>query len=398
MNGYNDMELKDIKKFKDKHCTRFILAQIDCLKTICKLNKNARVYYLDTWQLKSYFLCGNKIYVATFKYEDENYLNPSIELLYSIKLDKDFELTEIITDTNTQYTIKDFNLWYESPTQVNELVNVSNKKAIEFLQKYNKNTFKTERYLFYVKRDKDTTWSFYIYVKDLKTNIEAKIYLDNWEDINNNPRKIYVDTFSNNLSKQQQLNIKKAFLTYCNDICEQLNAPNYYAMEFVKQCIQPIEFHKGWFVRPAFIGNFEFQNIFIDDVLSYDKKPYFFIANGTKINAEITKVAVLDFFTPSYKSTNIYVSGTYKRLHWDLDKETITNLIKFLKQPFDFTKTSMYQKHNYKFENSEIKTNWQWLISEFNENCGIDTGVLPLDLPMPDYTILVNNKRKKDKP
>lgn len=388
---YNNMKLQDIKKFKDEYCTRFILAQIDCLKTMCKSNKNARVYYLETWQFKSYFLCGNNLYIATFNYEDQDFLNPIFESLYSIKLDKNFELTEIVADTDKPYTIDNFNIWYESPTQVNKFVNVSNKKAIAFLQQYNKCTFKTNRYIFYVKRDKDTTWSFYIYAKDLKTNIDVKIYLDDWEDINNNPLKVYIDTLSNNLSKQQQLNIKKAFITYCNDNCEQLNAPNYYAIEFVKQCIQPIEIHKGWFVRRAFLGDFEFQNIFIDDYLSYDNKPYFFIADGTKINADITKVAVLDFFTPSYKSTDIYVSGTYKRLHWNLDKETIENLIIFLKQPFDFTKTTYYQR-GIIFDVSNIKTNWQWLISEFNENSGVDTEKLPFNLQMPDYTKLLEGK------
>jgi hypothetical protein len=383
------MRLKDLKKYKDEYCVKYVLAEIDCLKKFCKIKRNARVYYLDQWQYQPYFLYGNTIYVADFDYKDKKGLQPKLKSLYSIKLDKNFEFTKIITDPENKYTIEDFKLWYESPVQVNEFVNVSNKKAIEFLQQYNKNTFKAGRYLFYIKRDNDTTWSFFIYAKDLKLNVEVKIYVENFHDY----KKVFVDTLTNKLSKYQQYNIKKAFISYYNDTCKELNAPNYYAIEFVKQCIQPTAMVKGWFVRPVFLGDFEFENIFVDDFLSYDKKPYFIIANGTKINAEITRVAALDFFTPSYKSTDIYVAGVYKRLHWDLDKDTIEKLIKFLNQPFDFTKTRMYQRNKDKFNDNEIdfdcETNWQWLISEFNANCCQDSEELPLDLPMPDYTKLI---------
>ena len=38
-----------------------------------------------------------------------------------------------------------------------------------------------------------------------------------------------------------------------------------------------------------------------------------------------------------------------------------------------------------------IKTNWQWLISEYNENTGWKYEKLSLDLPMPDYNKVMEN-------
>ena len=185
-------------------------------------------------------------------------------------------------------------------------------------------------------------------------------------------------------------------MTFMKETCQKLKTVNFYALEFVKQCIQPIEKDRGWAVNKPFAGDFEFTNIWIDDYLAYDKKPYFVITEGD--NEWLSQRAcAIDFFKPEYKAVQPYISGYYKRIHWNMDKETLEKLTAFLKAPFDYKKTFWYKRAKKtgdtqtvkNLKELEYKTNWQWLLAEFNENFMNREEELPLDLPMPDYTKLL---------
>ena len=111
------------------------------------------------------------------------------------------------------------------------------------------------------------------------------------------------------------------------------------------------------------------------------------MTDGDRGMIDSTKIAAFDFFKPEYKSTGIYVSGSEKRNHWNVDFETLKRLTEFLKKPYDYTKTILYQKRN--IIDNEDKTNWQVLIELYNENTGYNyEQEIPLDLPVPDYTKL----------
>ena len=401
------MILKNRLKYKDEYCTKFVIKQIDTVKKYFSISNSKRMYALDWWVDRYYFLCEDKVYAVNFDYIDSNPYKPTINSAYTITLKNgEIDNFEIIKpdDTTPKYeefrgikqdktrkilTKEHFKLWYKSPVQVNEFVNVSHSTAIKFLQDYKKNTFHDNRYLFYVKRDNDYTWTYFIYAYDLQTKTELKIFVDCYIDTKF-PEKlseIYIKDLSKKLSKYQILQCKKAFLKYCKNECTKLKAPNFYALEFVKQCIQPIEKDRGWFVNRPFLCGSEFDNIFIDDVLMYDEKPYFLVCNNDQHT--ITKIAALDFYKPEYKSKEPYISGYKKRNHWDIDIETLKRLVKFLKKP--------YKEQGKRFDKAveTINTNWQRLIALYNENTswyGENYDELPIDLPIPDYTKLVKRK------
>ncbi len=60
-------------------------------------------------------------------------------------------------------------------------------------------------------------------------------------------------------------------------------------------------------------------------------------------------------------------------------------LTNFLSEPFDSKKTAWYKKTGKDVRFDDIKTNWQWLILEYNDNTGCNYEELPLDLPQPDF-------------
>ena len=402
------MRLKDRLKYKDKYCTKFIIAQINAVKKYFNIPNSKRVYALGWWCDRDYFLCDNKVYAVYFDHTDNDPYKQEINSAYIITLkNEDVCNFEIIKpdDTTSKFeeirgikidrtrkvlTTEHIKLWLDSPCCVNEFVNVSHKKAIDFLQNYKKDTFNQGRYLFYAKRDDDFTWTYFIYAYDLLTKTELKIYVDDYIQTEFPERlsEIYVKDLSGKLSDYQKLQCKKAFFEYCREECSELKAPNFYALEFVKQCIQPIEKDRGWAVDRPFLCNSEFDNIWIDDVLRYDEKPYFLVCNNNQ--RTITKIAVLDFYKPEYKSTEPYINAFMKRNHWDMDKATLERLVKFLQEPWNTTK---YDFCNEEYKN-KIKTNWQRLISLYNDNTAEyqeHYEKLPLDLPMPDYTRLRKN-------
>ena len=408
------MSIKTQLKHKDEYCTEFVIKHIETVKKYFGISSSKRVYALDWWYDRYYFLGGDKIYAVYFDYMGDKYpYEPVVNSAYIITL-KDGKISDFQTvkpdDTTPRFekikgvkiyktrkilTEEHFKLWYESPVQVNEFVDVPHSKAIEFLQNYKKDTFNQGRYLFYAKRDNDFAWLYFIYAYDLLTKTELKIYVDSYiyTDFPEKLNEIYVKDLSGELSDYQILQCKKAFFKYCRGKCEELNAPNFYALEFVKQCIQPIEKDRGWAVNRPFLWGSEFDNIWIDDTLRYDEKPYFMVCNNNQ--PTITKIAVLDFYKPEYKSTEPYINAFMKRNHWDIDRTTLERLVKFLKAPYGSSKLTKITSSNKDYGNG--KTNWQRLIELYNENTAQYNKKyekLPLDLPLPDYTKLKSSNNE----
>ena len=252
------MLTKNDLKYKDIYCTDFVIAQINALKKYFDIPNSKRVYALGWWNDRYYFLCRNKIYAVYFDYLDKDKRPPHklvIHSVYIITLNNgtiaDFEVIKPDDTTPKYRTVRNLKIdetrkiltkefveiLYDSPARVNEYVNVPYKKAIEFLQNYKKTTFKTDRYLFYVKKDSDRAWLYFIYAYDLKTNAELKIYVDRFlkTDFPEKLSDIYVKDLSGKLSKYQILQCKKAFVKYCKQKCDELNAPNYYAYIVLKK-------------------------------------------------------------------------------------------------------------------------------------------------------------------
>lgn len=394
--------LETIKKQKDKYCTKYVIREISLIKKHFKIKPNKRVFYFDTWCRRDYFFCDNKVFIARFDI-NKNKTDLIFSSLYTAVLkENDVEFETVIPDdtkpkfeelfngkkidiTRKLYTKEEFLCWLDSPCCATETVDISYREAIKFLQDYKKDTFKTENYLFYVKRDKDYTWADNFYAYDIKNQAEMKMYFCSFIQtfLPERSRDIFIEDLSGKLSKYQLNKCKKEFMIFMKKICPKLKIENFYALEFVKQCIQPIEKDRGWFVRLVFPRDYIF-NIWVDDVLLYDKKPYFVITEGNNEWLS-TRAAAIDFFKPEYKSTKPYISGCYKRNHWDIDENTLKNLTEFLKKPVDYSKMS-HCSEEYK---KEIKTNWEMLISEYNANLFEGDEELPLDLPMPDYTKLI---------
>ena len=164
--------LKEIKKHKDKFCTKSTINKVNLIKKACKTAKNQRVWALGNWNRGEYFVSDDKIYIVQFTLNQKKEL--ALSSLYSVTLKEDnaIDFKVIIPET---YTEEEFKIWYNSPCTTTEMVDVANFKAIKFLQNYKKNTFKTENYLFYVKRDKDFTWADNFYAYDIKNKAELKI-------------------------------------------------------------------------------------------------------------------------------------------------------------------------------------------------------------------------------
>ena len=134
----------------------------------------------------------------------------------------------------------------------------------------------------------------------------------------------------------------------------------------------------------------------VSDFLNINEEPYFILTDSPYVN-KTTKVDSIDFQTPTYHHEDIYKQGIVKFKNWKLDKNYISELIGFFQSPCD---SSIYQ-YNKGYE-KYVKTNWQQLIYEYNQNTAgwkhnvikqnYDCEVLPFDLPMPNYIELLNDK------
>ena len=109
--------------------------------------------------------------------------------------------------TQKLYTKEEFLTWLDSPSRTTAEVSVTYRQAIKFLQNYKKDSFHDDRYLFYVKRDKDYTFTYFIYAYDLKTNEELKIYVDDYRNTKfpEKLNEIYIKDLSGKLSNYQKL-------------------------------------------------------------------------------------------------------------------------------------------------------------------------------------------------
>ena len=201
-----------------------------------------------------------------------------------------------------------------------------------------------------------------------------------------------MDDFSKNLSDYQKRKFKTSLLKFIQEENKFFNINNFYVIYLIKQIIQPVEFDTGWMALRIFRSCSEFSNIWVDDFLSYGNKPYFLIANSSNVY-DITKIAIIDFKEPKYVTKDIYKQNLIKFLHWELSKDYLKKLVEFLKQPYNGW-DSLSIKNG-------VKTNWQKLIFKYNfntvlacdlenKNAILDYEILPLDLPIPDYTKLLN--------
>ena len=53
--------LKEIKKHKDKFCTKSTLNKVNLIKKACKTAKNQRMWALENWNRREYFVSDDKI-------------------------------------------------------------------------------------------------------------------------------------------------------------------------------------------------------------------------------------------------------------------------------------------------------------------------------------------------
>lgn len=370
--------LDRIKNWKDTMYVEQALSWLEQIRAVIDVGKDKIIYTLDGWNKWNYFLYDNKIIVADISYPEGIKEESSI---YSITLlcdfpqsEKDVKL-EILKEGTEKYSLDEFFLWLAEPCQITEMVDVPYSDVISFLRNYKTDTFKTDRYCFYSKRDKDYSLSFNIYAKDLKLNTDLKIYVEMGLPLTTvfpeNMKDVIIDDSSGKLSKYQISQCRNDFMRFIQQECTELQVNNFFALELVKQTIQPVEQDWGLFISQVFNRNeTKFAEIFVDDFPVFDGKPYFVLADSYQ---NMTKIAVIDFFKPEYKTTGIYKNKHNKYKFWQLNEQEVNALIKFLQSP--------YKDNEY--------TNWQYLIHRYNDNTGeIHSEVLQLDVQMPDYSKL----------
>lgn len=415
------MKLKTIReKIGNPEYTLALEKEISLIKKKCNLKNTDVMYFLGHYMWHEMFLCKEKLYVACVfcEYDDNKHKIIStmdFNGLYKITLHKDYpkalkDITFepiIIKDPRNTFTPDNFFDWIDMPSEINTEVDLPYYEVIKFLNSYAKETFRTNRYLFYSKWDGDSNFVTNIYACDIKNQTELKIYIpDKWQGNKiaapSEVKDLVVDDLSGKLSNYQKLQCKKDFLNFANEINPTYELKNYWLMELAKLAVQPIDELHEWSIHRIFC-NRVFNNIWVYDFPDKDEEPYFMI-----IDEWFTKVAVIDFKSPTYHIKGIYKRGNVKAKKWKLDKSYILDLIAFLNAPSDRINDEYYQGSYKKY----IKTNWQQLIFEYNHNTAgwswgdtgfdvppeKDTGrvaeveVLPFDLSIPDYTELLNDK------
>lgn len=98
------MGLKERLKYKDEYCTKFVLKQIDTVKKYFGISHSKRVFALDWWFDRYYFLCGDKVYAVYFDYIDNDPYKLVVNSAYVITL-KNSEISnfeEIKPDDTTK--------------------------------------------------------------------------------------------------------------------------------------------------------------------------------------------------------------------------------------------------------------------------------------------------------
>lgn len=403
------MKLKKIKADKDEYCTEFTFSIMKILKKEFNLPSNAKIYYLGYKNWFIYFLYKNIIFVVYGLFCENKKIASNIQDIYKITLlnnqpksVNDFKFEVVKSHSDLKYSEKKFLNFLNTPSNITEEIDLPYSKIIELFQNSQISTFEFNDYIYYIKRDKDLSYSLNFYAKNKKNNTTVKIYIPSkWErysetfscylKVPNNLREIFVYDFSKKLSDYQKRKFKTNLLKFLKEENKTFANNNFYTLNLIKQIIQPVGIHRGWSIHRIFCSPNEFSNIWVDDFLSYDLKPYFFIADSNSF-PEISKIAVLNFKEEKYTTTGIYKQGCTKFLHWNLPKDYLEKLVNFLKSPYTGRETFLI--------NHGVKTNWQKLIFEYNYNTALEGHlgeeidsvyeVLPLDLPMPDYTKLAS--------
>lgn len=404
------MKLEQIKNCKDEYCTQFTFNLIKILKKECNLPNNVRLFCLSYRNLVYYFFYKNIVFaVSGITVENKKEIK-NIDCIYKIILLKntpisvdDIEVEVVKSNSDNKYSLENFLDFLNSPSNITEDIDLPYYKIIYLFHQINRTRFEYGDFVFYIKRDNDYSLYLNLYAKNKKNNNIVKLYLPYiWErdektflfykKIPTNLRKIYVDDFSKNLSDYQKRKFKTSLLKFIQEENKFFNIKNFYVIYLIKQIIQPVEFDTVWMTHRIFRSCSEFSNIWVDDFLSYGNKPYFLIANSSNVY-DITKIAIIDFKEPKYVTKDIYKQNLIKFLHWELSKDYLKKLVEFLKQPYNGL-DSLSIKNG-------VKTNWQKLIFEYNFNtvlaCDLENKnailgyeILPLDLPIPDYTKLLN--------
>ena len=432
-------QLDKIRKSKDTYLTKYVFKQMEMIKTILNIPKNSRIYFLYYSRGLDCFLFKNKIIISNWSCERDEHKNHIVDSmkvtdLYVITLLKEYPKTnediifETIKQGEKQYTIDNFLNWIDMPSIINGEIDLPYYKIIKFLQGYNKTTFKTDNYLFYSKKDDEYCYTLNIYAKDLRNNAELKLYIPDknietdcgeWITIPpQNMRDVFAVDLSGKLSKYQIRQCKKEFLKCANEYCNDLGTKNFYGLELVKQTIQPVWYESGWAVARVFSNDDKSLNIWVGDFMLKDEKPYFMITNPF-FSWETTKIAVIDMNAPTYHKMRIKkignqkiykqgIEGIVKFKNWELDEEYIKKLMDFLKSPSNEVEKMQYNKEFAEIYSKYVKTNWQHLIFEYNHNTfdwawdgNYDVppdktkGQIPFDLPIPDYTKLLQDEDKE---
>ena len=403
------MKLKTIKgKQSDTHYTKYVFKALDLIKNKCQIPQSAVMFFLGYFHFGQVFLCNGIIYVAKTSMEYTETREPIVETMVLTELYKvdtnTFEITTVLGDkVLSSETLTD---WLEQPCDLNYEIDYTYSEVIKYLNNYSNETFKTYRYLFYSKKDNDYNFINNIYAYDTKNQAEIKLYIPNiWSDkeqIYIPPRElkdITAEDLSGRLSVYQQRQCKKAFLKLANDENSFFKTKNYWVMELVKLAIQPVLVLHEWSCHRCFSKPKLFGHIWVYDFPSVDEEPSFFITDEY-----FTKVAVLKFKKPEYLFKGIYKREMAKAACWQLNEKEIKELMEFLQSPSnrgaDYGNGRFYDGYQ-----KYVKTNWQQLIFEYNHNTAywdIDEPIsnkvegeieqLPFDLPMPDYTELLNDK------
>ena len=417
----NYMNLTTIKQKSYDKYTKQVFKQIDLIRKECRIDKNAVFYLISDKGHHQFFYCDGFVYVANVAMEYDSANNESkietmyLKELYKVKLlsekpktlkDITFEV-KIMNDPRYTFTPEEFLSWADYPCDLTIEIDSPYYQVISYLKNYTKETFSNGRFIFYSKPDEDYTSTTNIYAFDTKNKTEVKLYIpnkcikvnDKWKYVAPDTLKdIIVDDLSGKLSDYQKRGFKKAFLEVANEENKYFKVKNYWVMELLKLAVQPILFLHEWSSHRVFCTPKRFSNIWVYDFPEKEEEPSFYILDND------FRVAVLKFKAPEYLFKGIYKRGLVKTKCFELDKEYIKELIEFLKSPADTDE--IYKGKKY------VKTRWQQLIFEYNHNTagwgwgetGFDISpekdtnrtsqveALPFDLPIPDYTKLLNTK------